>query len=71
MFSITYFESAISKYLQEEAVANTTSNLKKDDNRLKLLEEGLLRTKSAVEKPPSNLVGKVLFKESKYAYHNA
>jgi hypothetical protein len=69
MFSITYFESAISKYLQEEAAANTTSNIKKEDNRMKLLEEGLLR--KAKPLPPSNLVGKDLFKESKYAYHNA
>jgi hypothetical protein len=66
MFSITYFESAISKYLQEEAA----TKVQKEDNRLKLLEEGLLRTKS-LSKPTSKLVGKDLYKGLKYAYHNA
>ena len=65
MFTITYFESFIKKYLQEEAV----HNIKKEDNKLKLLEEGLLRQAAATKS--SYRVGKGLYKDTQYAYHNA
>ena len=63
MFTITYFESIISKFIQEEAV----NKVQREDNKLKLLDEGLLRKAAATK---SHLVGKVLYKETKNAYHN-
>jgi hypothetical protein len=63
MFTITYFESIILKLLQQEAV----NKVQREDNKLKLLEEGLLRKGAATK---SHTVGKDLYKELKNAYHN-
>jgi hypothetical protein len=66
MLTISYLKSLLYNYLNLEG-----SNIKveKEDNRLKLLEEGLLQNVLVRSNIP--IISNKKYKESKYAYHNA